>query len=117
VQWVKPLREQAHAGMVHRPFSEKSVTPSGVVGRVPRPGRDDPPHSSQSTNQVMLTLKAVSIAAPAARRGKFEAIAGTRAVVRHFAALRPRGDDFSSCFSQGQPTRPRSSMARPCRRD
>jgi hypothetical protein len=37
----------------------------------------------------MLTLKAVIIAAPAALREKLEAIAGTRALVRHLAALRP----------------------------
>ena len=43
----------------------------------------------KARTQAMLTLKAVIIAAPAALREKLEAIAGTMALVRHLAALRP----------------------------
>jgi transposase len=43
----------------------------------------------KARTQAMLTLKAVIIAAPAALREKLEVIAGTMALVRHLAALRP----------------------------
>ncbi len=54
----------------------------------------------KARTQAMLTLKAVIIAAPAALREKLEAIAGTRALVRHLAALRPGAMTFPTASAK-----------------
>ena len=60
---------------------------SDVVGEVaPEIARDT---AVKARTQAMLALKAVIIAVPATLREKLDAIAGTMALVRHLAALRP----------------------------
>ena len=66
----------------------------------------------KARTQAMLTLKAIIVNAPAALREQLEAITGKMALVRHLAALRPGPMTSTDGLGEGQPARPRPSLAR-----